>query len=337
MGLFGKRKAKLELLYSELLTSLFLNNKKEAIEKLTEIVKENTDDPIPYLWLGKLLEEEGEESRAQLIFENLARRPRIPNKIKAIALRFVARNAKHLGEIDKEIASLGLYSSLVPKDSLAEAQYLFLKAKEALKSDNHIGAIRYLEESIKSDPRFGDSYILLGDQFIDSNPKKSIRIWRRLLKKRPDIIAELGPRIRDVYERLGIGHRYLLFLRKLSNRSSSAGYPFLLMGRLHLELKEFEKAKEYLELAKGIRETSQLASIDLIELSIERWDQKQANSTIKVLNPPKMLWKCGICNKKVISMLLLSCPRCGNSTDIVVLTESFNESVSTNHSVRDIS
>src|SRR3990167_2724181 len=171
-SLFTKRKNKIEACYAKVLESLFYNNKDAAILHLTELVKDRTDKPIAYLWLGRLLQERGELSRAEMIFENLARRPRLTKHLKAVAWRSAARVASMLGHKDKEISALGFYSVLEPNDSMAEANYLFLKAKEALSHDNTGEAIAYLQGSIKADPRFGDSYVLLGDQYAETSPRR---------------------------------------------------------------------------------------------------------------------------------------------------------------------
>lgn len=320
-SLFTKRKNKIEACYAKVLESLFYNNKDAAILHLTELVKDRTDKPIAYLWLGRLLQERGELSRAEMIFENLARRPRLTKHLKAVAWRSAARVASMLGHKDKEISALGFYSVLEPNDSMAEANYLFLKAKEALSHDNTGEAIAYLQGSIKADPRFGDSYVLLGDQYAETSPRRGLRIWRRLLKLRPDLIVELGPKIREIYERLGKGGRYEIFLRRLSGRSKNSGYPYLFLGRFYLEMKEFEHAKANLELARGIETTRQTASIELMNIAMERWDKSLAFLAAATIGTEKMLWKCGVCGEKVVKGFLPSCQSCGNSTDLYLLEE----------------
>jgi lipopolysaccharide biosynthesis regulator YciM len=321
MGFLGKRKSSVEGYYYKILEALFHNNKKDAVTYLTELLKEKTDSSIAYLWLGKLLEEEGQVARSEVIFENLARRPRLSKEVKASAWKAAAKAARILNHNDKEIAALKVYSTLAPRDSIAQARYLYLKARRALKTDNNKEAVDCLNRCIKTDPRFGEAYRLLGDQYVESLPKKAIRVWRRILKIRPDLIVEYGPRVRELYDLIGNPQRYELFLKRLIMRSKNSGYPYLLLGRYYIENKDFKKAQENLEHASKINTTALESSIELINLAMERWDQKQAKRAASTIKLKNMLWMCGVCAERVVIVFLSSCPGCGNSTDIYIVTE----------------
>ncbi|HLB59548.1 MAG TPA: tetratricopeptide repeat protein [Bdellovibrionota bacterium] len=321
MGLFFRRGKKSSAQYHlQCLDALYHGDVDRAIQAFTEAVSHQTEEPIPYLWLGKLLLNRKEYARAETIYENLARRHRLPKPIQAAAWRGVAECAKAMKHDDKVVMALGFYSSSAPKDSLGSAEYLYAKAQQALSLQNPQGAINYLRQSIKEDKRFGASYILLGDLVGRDSPRRSLRIWRRLLKLRPDLIEILAPKIQDTYSSLGSTHRYERFLVRLASRVPPSGYPSLLLGRFYLTIKETEHARLQFERAKECPPTRHLAMLELIKLQVERWDPKEAvdatNNLLAEAASSQLIWNCGACGFEKAVLFLTSCPKCGNWVDL---------------------
>lgn len=319
MGLFSRKGSSSDR-YLETLDALYHQDKDRAIKILTNEVSRKTDQPIPYLWLGNLLQQRGEYQRAEVIFENLARRPKLQKNIEKSAWRGAADCANKTGNLEKLIYALNEYIKLEPKDSLAKAELFCGKGKLEEESGNKENAAKEFEKAISADKRFGSAYLLLGDLYEEDDPKKSLKVWQQLLKLRPDLIQVLHPRVRKAFEVTDSLKGYESFLKKLCSKSPNGGFPYLVLGRYYLEIDENEHAKQNFEKAKGPIATRRLALLELIKLTIERWDQSgalaAADETLSAIQSNGFVWKCSECERKIEKKFLPSCESCKNWIDI---------------------
>ncbi|MFC2075269.1 tetratricopeptide repeat protein [Bdellovibrionota bacterium] len=320
MALFGKQKKKLADQYLQVLESLYHEDYPQALEVLKDSVSKYTDQPVPYLWLGRLLFEKGEINRAEIIYRNLALRPRLSKKISSAAWRAAAQCSRRLEHFENQIEALGNYIRISPKDTLAAAEYFYAKAKQALSHQNRDGATNYLYESISADKRFGKAFILLGDLLEEESPERGLRIWRRLLKARPDLIQTLQGRFRDAYKTIEKPDRFEKFLKQLCSRSPVAGFPYLVLARYYLEIGETEEAKQAFLEAKTRPATKQIALAEINKINIDRWDQKGAlelsDELLNSLNEPGFLWRCNNCSNMKTVPFLEHCDICENWVEI---------------------
>lgn len=209
--------------YTQALTFLLTGEKEKALEKLREVIKEDTDNVPAYILYGDILREMGRYKQAAKIHKELTirvkQKPGVRNDIYRSLIQdyesgknykaalvcveeFLSKNKNDIWALGKKLSILEkmndwknagetarkIQSLKVKPDVQQLALYKVMEAHKLLENAGKEHDIRIiLRNALKIDKTCAWAYLELGDSYIrDERPEDAIKEWKELFKNNPD-------------------------------------------------------------------------------------------------------------------------------------------------------
>uniref|UniRef100_A0A7V3ZVT6 Tetratricopeptide repeat protein n=1 Tax=candidate division WOR-3 bacterium TaxID=2052148 RepID=A0A7V3ZVT6_UNCW3 len=323
-----KKPALLPTLFTESLISYIANKKEEAIKKMEELVKMNSEFIDGYFYLIDWYQEKGETERAKKIAELLTLRRNLPKDKEAIIFKklstFLAKEGRYFRAIslleevikssvrDKETAVL-LFTLYLKTENYSSAKEFLDKYGKNFFDNNELATYyaelgnqlltkdkkegkEYLEKSLKYDEKNLYGLLYLGNYYeSQNNYERAIDYWLELLKNYPDELYLLKEKLANAFFSLGRYEELVKIYKNFGERTKKEDY--------YLEILEFYKKMENIKEAIDILENAKNSNPNIYLLLAKAYitlnDLKKANENLE--NYLKIFKK----EKK------FTCPHCG--------------------------
>ena len=347
--IWRRRKSGAENPYPDALHLLLEGRKPEALEKLKETVKKNTDNIMAYILLGDLYREAGDASRAIRIHRNLLVRSDINEDFKDKTLQHLVQDYQIAGQLDRAIATA---EQLYRKDKKnLELQQLLLdlyiqtgdwdkaffhqqtlnrwqkgrgqdvlalfKVQAGLaltrKKFEHEGRIRF-REAMKLDKKCIPAYLYLGDSYLrDGRDEDAFTVWRDFVQKQPENAQYAFNRLEEVLFDLGRYGEIESIYNKIANKKVKNESVYLRLIELYIKQGKIQNANQlYQERAEINPSSLQYRLIQIQLLSQNNHSDKALEQALHLLTDTiskTPVYECQKC--QVISdEPLWYCPQC---------------------------
>ncbi|MCS7249541.1 MAG: tetratricopeptide repeat protein [candidate division WOR-3 bacterium] len=329
------------LLFTESLISYITGKKEEAIKKMEELVKSNSEFIDGYLYLVNWYQERGEKEKAKRITELLSLRRNLPKDKELIIFKklshFLAEDGRYFKAIslleeiiksgfkDKE-SGLFLFTLYLKTENYSQARDFLNKygkdlfnneqlatyyaelGNRLLKNDKKEGK-EYLEKSLKYNEKSFYSLFYLGKYYEEEKEyEKAISYWLKILNYYPHKLSFLKEKLANALFSLGRYDELVNIYKELGRKTKEKEYYF--------EIFEFYEKMENLKEAINIleKEKDSIPEIYLLltkgYLKLNEWEKayRSLDNYIEALKETKKL-NCPYCQKELgeISAVCFEC------------------------------
>lgn len=209
--------------YTQALTFLLTGDKEKALEKLRQVINEDTDNIPAYILYGDILRDSGRTKQAAKIHKELTIRDKVAPAVRndiyrslildyetaknykpalACVEEFLSKNKNDIWGLTKKLSILEKIDDW--KDALETAKklqsqtgkgnkaqlayYKVMEARQLLANHGKDHDVRImLRSALKIDKTCAWAYLELGDSYIrDNRPEDAISEWKELFKNNPD-------------------------------------------------------------------------------------------------------------------------------------------------------
>ena len=259
-GWIDRRRARESPHYILGLNFLVANQIDLAIEELSRAASLDADAPEVHLILGNLYREKGQVGKAIIVHQNLLQRPRLSKLEHANVLLCLGLDYKRGGFVDRALEAFNEVLRLDPKNQYAllnlqklhEEQHQWTEAYdtrqrlstlaatdarpqsqailafleneiglEAIRRQDHAGAIRRFEAAIDLDARAVPAYLNLGDvRVAQGDEREASAIWEKIIDVAPDRAYLAFDRLEALAIRTGNPDRFTRMCRRLIDENA---------------------------------------------------------------------------------------------------------------------
>lgn len=327
---------------------LIRNQHDEAIEKLSQILKNNTDAVEIYIGLGNLFRARGQYRRAIVIHQSIMHRPDLDRKIRIQALFELGVDFQKAGFIDRAIAAFNetLKEDSKHLDALREIFHLFelegnwesaywaqqrigvltksmdnatlsylqVKISERFLAEGlHRQALKRLKTAIKLNERCPPAYIGIAELNLERNrPKHAAKILLSLIDLDVGYAPTTYPALRRALQETGEYDRILDVYRRVLANNPKDIHTRLALAQYYAARGTGSRAAE--ELVQALRDLP--ASIRICRMLIKLREDlgqkeegmKTAKEFLERLEEEKP-YQCGACGFRS-DEILWRCPKC---------------------------
>ncbi len=320
------------LLFTESLIAYVAGKKEEAIKKMEELVKTNSEFIEGYLYLIDWYQEKGETEKAKKINELLSLRRNLPKDKERVIFKklahFLAKDGRYFKAIslleeiiksggkDKDSASL-LFTLYLKTENYPQAIEFLNKHGKDLFDKKQLAifyaelgnrllpkdkkeAKEYLEKSLKYEENSFYGLLYLGNYYEkEKEYEKAISYWLKLLRDHPQEISFLKDKLANALFSLGRYEELLNIYKEFGSKTKEKEY--------YLEILEFYEKMENLNEAINVLEKDKdkvpeiyllLAKGYLTLKDFERAN-KSLNSYIEIIRREKDKINCPYCQKEL--------------------------------------
>ncbi len=337
--------------YFQAMNLMVLGNNKEAIEKLKQTVRQDTNNIEAYIHLGNLITTEGDPARASKIHENLLVRSDINTSQREMILQQLiqdycassqinkaANTAEELMQINKKNPETQqLLLSFYEENGDWEKAYFFRQSlnKWKKKQDRSILAMYKVKigenlmqsgaqreartrfrEAVKLDTACVPAYLYWGDSFKKENKnKEALSIWQEFIYKNPQHAHLAFDRLRDVLFDLGQFSEIEKIYTQVMKKKTKTPQASLAMIDF---LRKQRRLKEAVELCQALLSDHpdlNACRHTLVQLYQDQGETESAlNEALKILNQCEENhnhYTCSHCHYKS-NEPLWHCPNCNH-------------------------
>lgn len=268
------------------ITAMLTNNIDQAIERLVDLVRADTETIEGYFALGSLYREKGEYERALRVFQNLVLRPDLSDRMRGLTYTHLALTQERAGLIDEAQHSLEKVIAFFPKnlsahrklqhiyeergawqkaidlqptiirllrregrqDEVELLSYLLVElGRNQMRLNQHEQALKSLKKARNLNP--GSPFVLMAladTHILLKDYKRAIGLYAKAVEQDVSLDVLIYPKLRRLYEKRERLEQYVAYLKGRFEQQPDAVVGIQL-GRELLISQSLEEAQRVIE------------------------------------------------------------------------------------------